>query len=148
MYKVYWISLSAHTDIALEGYVGITNDFPRRMREHKSKDRGYHLSNAIRKYQWANLSKDVVASGLSLHEALSLEKVLRPRADIGWNTLAGGGNGSPHSDEVKDKISKSMIGNTNSKGFDDVALVCPYCGKGGQKAAMLRWHFNNCKEGV
>lgn len=148
MYKVYWIRLPEHINIAFEGYVGITKRYRRRMIEHKSQRRGYYISNAIHKHGWDNLDKDIIAEYNTLREALNLESMLRPCENIGWNTLAGGfnGNGKPHSIETKKKISNSMLGNMNSKGFEDVTLVCPICGKVGQKAAMLRWHFNNCKE--
>ena len=148
MYKVYWIRLPDHVNIAHQGYVGITKQYSRRIVEHKSQKRGYHISNAILKYGWDNLECDIIASCDTLEEALRLEYLLRPEENIGWNTLAGGlnGNGKPHSERTKSKISKSMIGNSNTNGFEDVTLVCPFCNKEGQKAAMLRWHFSNCKE--
>lgn len=150
MYKVYWMRLPEHIDVGHEGYVGITKHYYRRMTEHKSQSKGYHISSAIQKYGWDNIEKDIIASCSTLEEALSIESTLRPEANIGWNTLAGGlnGNGKTHSEEVKRKISVSMRGNKNSKGFDDVALVCPFCHKKGQKASMIRWHFNNCREVV
>lgn len=148
MYKVYWIRLPEHINIASEGYVGITKQYERRMIEHRSQKKGYHITNAIAKYGWDNLECDIVATYNTLEEALSLESLLRAKADTGWNTLAGGlnGNGKPHSKFTKDKISKAMLRNSNTNGFEDVTLVCPFCKKEGQKAAMLRWHFNNCKE--
>lgn len=46
--------------------------------------------------------------------------------------------GNIHTEEHKDKISKSLS-NTTQK-----ILVCPHCSKIGGNA-MKRWHFDNCK---
>ncbi len=34
------------------------------------------------------------------------------------------------------------------KGLNTVQVVCPHCNKTGQRTAMTRWHFDNCKEQV
>lgn len=52
-----------------------------------------------------------------------------------WNK---GKTGFKHSDETKDKMSKSA--SRNSKEI----VECPYCKKKGGKPAMIRFHFSNC----
>jgi len=60
-------------------------------------------------------------------------------------------------DEFKKKISNTLIGHKNNtlkvkrkisntmKAKELVCVECPHCGKVGQRRAMGRWHFNNCK---
>lgn len=45
------------------------------------------------------------------------------------------------SEEHKEKIKKSKKSN-NVRNI----VICPYCNKQGQEAAMKRWHFDNCKD--
>ena len=58
--SVYWIRHPDHTDIMSQGYIGITTRFTRRMFEHKALSTNAYLSNAIKKYGWDNLIKEVV----------------------------------------------------------------------------------------
>lgn len=150
MYCIYWIKLPHHKDVYSQGYVGITENFDRRMNQYKRSPNtksksSYHITNAIRKYGWDSMEKIVLHDGLTKEEALSLEKKYRPNQLIGWNTFPGGGVVGNHSQEVKNKISHKMLGNKNSNGFNSNIVTCPYCKKSGQQAAMSRWHFDNCK---
>ena len=45
-----------------------------------------------------------------------------------------------HSEETKRKMSEAKMGIPKPK------IECPHCGKIGGKPAMIRFHFNNCKE--
>ena len=49
-----------------------------------------------------------------------------------------------HSDDLirNQKIRESKL--KHNPRFRDV-VSCPHCGKIGQQAAMIRWHFDNCK---
>lgn len=88
---VYWVRTNTATDITLEGYVGITVYFDRRMEQHKKCVSGsYMLYNAIRKYGWDSLDKSIVAIG-SIQYCLDIERKLRPTKRIGWNIAVGGG---------------------------------------------------------
>jgi hypothetical protein len=81
------------------------------------------MKNAIAKYGWANLVKQVVLVA-SNDYCLDIEKKLRPVDFIGWNQIAGGGmppkakkgmgKGRKLSQETKDKISKAGKGRTFS----------------------------------
>ena len=52
--------------------------------------------------------------------------------------------GTTHSEETKQKMRDSHKGKLSSNLTEDVA--CPHCGKIGRSNAMLRWHFDRCKE--
>lgn len=48
------------------------------------------------------------------------------------------------SDEAKAKMSAAKKG--KSPKHNSYVAVCPHCGKVGQRVALGRWHFDNCKE--
>ena len=90
IYDVYWIHQKSQNDIYKEGYVGITSNFKKRMNSHINNNKKYHFKNAINKYGWDNLDKDIIHSNLSLNEALKFEELYRPNQNIGWNSQKGG----------------------------------------------------------
>ena len=47
---LYWIRCEEHHDIHSQGYVGISEDFDRRMMDHKRKAPNAYFQNAINKY--------------------------------------------------------------------------------------------------
>jgi predicted GIY-YIG superfamily endonuclease len=129
--KVYWIKLSTHTDVRSEGYVGISKDPVRRMREHKKSK--YRIGNHLRRHPDADL---VILFEGSEEECIAREKELRPVDGIGWNIVSGGGmppnhtgrkmpnkaqpgnqhaKGSVHTEEWKETTSQKMMGNRNAK---------------------------------
>ena len=59
---VYWIHTKEQNNIFEDGYIGITNNFNQRMFAHKSasKNNDYPLYNAIKKYGWDNLIKEIL----------------------------------------------------------------------------------------
>lgn len=90
MYCLYWIRLEEHTDINLEGYVGITTNFKERIRAHRKCRIANHFTNAKNKYGWDNLIKEVITENLTKEQALLLEFNYRPFQNIGWNSQIGG----------------------------------------------------------
>ena len=90
MYCVYWIRKETHTDVFSEGYVGISKAFSERMRYHKKNRKNTPLTQAIKKYTWEHLVKEVLWDDLTQEEALLLEAKLRKAARIGWNLQQGG----------------------------------------------------------
>ena len=59
-----------------------------------------------------------------------------------------------HTQETKNKMSRTRKGRPLSL-LNKIGLShpkqkgeCPYCNKVGGKPAMIRWHFNNCKQGI
>lgn len=141
--NVYWIHRKDHTNVFTQGYIGITNNIKRRWYKHKTLTQNMHLKNAINKYGWDNLVKEVILIADNDY-CLSVEKILRPSKDIGWNIVEGGGmppknnkgkgyklpnavlnsgnfkkgsiphnKGIPCSQETKDKISVNRKGGTS-----------------------------------
>ena len=90
MSSVYWIHHPEHTDMFSQGYIGVSKDIKKRFEAHKNRPLNAHLGNAIKKYGWDNLIKEVV---LVAEEAycLMIEAKLRAEDKIGWNIVKGGG---------------------------------------------------------
>jgi group I intron endonuclease len=132
MSSVYWIHHTDHTNIFSQGYVGVSNDFERRIRHHKTKPQNAHLANAINKYGWDNLVKKVLLIAEDTY-CYDIEAKLRPSDNIGWNLIFGGGKppvatkgkkmpshvleaiikantGRKHTPEAIAKISKANVG--------------------------------------
>lgn len=116
MVSVYWIRHQDHTDIFSQGYVGISNKPKERWRHHCTKPSNLHMKNAIAKYGWDNLVKEVILIS-DKDYCLDIEKKLRPSDFIGWNATLGGGfppkakkgmgKGRKLSDETKAKIAEA-----------------------------------------
>lgn len=158
-----------------KSYIGQSIQDPqRRIYEHTA--RGYYLHSAIRKYGVEAFTHDIIAWANDLDELNQLEVDLIAKYDTlapnGYNLRHGGGNFTHHPDSIK-RMSESqkqahargkqygwkrkdggnMLGKTQSQKQKDmmkeaakIQVTCPHCGKEGQRAAMGRWHFNNCKE--
>lgn len=89
---VYWIHTQEHEDVTRQGYVGVSTNVDKRLKEHFNKmKRGVHenihLQRALKIY---HIYVDILFIG-SLEECLELEKTLRPVKQIGWNICEGGG---------------------------------------------------------
>ena len=89
MYCVYWVHLKGEKNLN-EGYIGITNNFENRLKTHLRNKRNTHFKNAINKYGWSNLIKEIIHFDLRLEEALFFEEFYRPTQNIGWNSQKGG----------------------------------------------------------
>lgn len=115
MASIYWIRLPEHIDLLSEGYIGVSNNVDYRLNQHKSFATNAHLINAIKKYGWDNLIKEVILIADETY-CLMMEKIFRAKENIGWNIAIGGGKpplykgGIPLSQETKDKISKTKTG--------------------------------------
>ena len=110
-YSVYHIARIG--DPIYKGYIGITNNFELRKRQHlyeafADRHKNVHLMRALKAY------KDIIFiklhDSLSLEDALSCEAFYRPVPAMGWNIKAGGLDGSIMSEESKIKISKKHVG--------------------------------------
>lgn len=73
-------------------------------------------------------------------------------ANFGSTAIKGDKNfmwGKKHTDETKDKISKSKLGVWTEKQQQAVInrpkLMCPHCGKFFDRINLHRWHLDNCK---
>ena len=90
MASVYWIHHAEHTDMFTQGYIGITKNIVKRFEEHKNRPSNPHLKNAINKYGWDNLVKEVILVADKAY-CLMIEAELRTKEQIGWNINKGGG---------------------------------------------------------
>jgi hypothetical protein len=117
MHYLYWIHLKEHTDILTEGYVGHASNFNKRMRDHKrqSNFKKSRFYNAVKKYGWDNLVKEIILIGSDQQYCAEVELKLRPEPHIGWNLQPGGSHSPSTLKEVKDKISNAMRGRTQSQ---------------------------------
>lgn len=114
MVSVYWIRHVDHTDMFSQGYIGISKNTEQRFKNHVRQPTNVHMKNAINKYGWDNLVKQIILIADNEY-CLDIEKKLRPVDFIGWNATAGGGmpprpkkgmgKGNKLSQETKDKIS-------------------------------------------
>ena len=86
---VYWIRQSDHTDILSQGYIGVTKNFQRRLKQHLKLNENPHFKNSIEKYGWDNLIKQQILIAEENY-CFDMEKKLRPTSQIGWNIMMGG----------------------------------------------------------
>ena len=102
-YVVYWIHNPEDTDINSQGYVGISNNVNRRMKEH-SKKMDFLEGKIL--YVFLCGEKEFCKQ---------IEKELRPKKNIGLNIAAGGGippnvTGIRRSEQTKFLISQNNVG--------------------------------------
>jgi group I intron endonuclease len=94
---IYWIHLPKHTEPTTEGYIGVAKDVGKRLKGHladitKGKHNNLHLVNAVNKYGWDSLVKDIWLFGEEAY-CYEMEERLRPKKAIGWNIAPGGHRG-------------------------------------------------------
>ena len=55
------------------------------------------------------------------------------------------GKGKKHSEQTKERMSKSqtIAWKDGKRTMDNI--VCPHCGREGKSLIMNRWHFDKCK---
>ncbi len=93
--SLYWIRAPHHSNFMEEGYIGVARNVNRRWKygHHWAQKRKRHdnpkLSNAIAKYGWDNLVKEVLVVA-SEEYCYDLEAKIRSRVEIGWNLVVGG----------------------------------------------------------
>lgn len=104
-------------------YVGLTMQRPESrwgVEGKNYKNRCPHFWNAIQKYGWDNFNHEIVAIKLSKEDACALEidlikKYNTQDRNFGYNTMSGGTSPSIPQ-EVREKMSNSMMGNKNGLG--------------------------------
>lgn len=103
-------------------YIGITSRIPEKrwgLNGNNYKSTPYFYA-AIQKYGWDNFEHNILYEDLSMEEACEVEKALIAHyktqdKNYGYNILEGG-QASELPLEVREKISKAMIGNKNGLG--------------------------------
>ena len=97
---LYWIRDEKCTDIAIDGYVGVSKDPHRRFLSHQR-----HNEN-IPTDVWV----EIIFAG-TRQECFDKEFELRPRKKMGWNRAVGGAQGFKigfsHSEKTKKKLRKA-----------------------------------------
>jgi hypothetical protein len=112
-----------------QGYIGITNKTKQRWATHKNKPANNYLKNAIHKYGWDNLIKEVILIS-DKDYCINIETQLRPTDKIGWNLVKGGGLppitkfnlGKNLSSITKQKISISKQGQRHSPEVEKIIV--------------------------
>lgn len=130
-YVVYWIHREVHTSPDNEGYIGITKNVEKRIKDHFNRPSNLHLKYAMNKY--SDIKHTILYEYINEYDAIEIEKRFRPNKNIGWNIAEGGGippsnlgvkfteerkekhrgnnngfYGKKHSDETKEFMSKRM----------------------------------------
>ena len=105
MNTVYWIRHPEMKYHMTQGYIGISNDPKRRFQQHKGKD--WYDDRCV---------LTILQDGLTREEAVKIEEILRPKWNIGWNIVPGGGDPPRHG-----KGNPNMKGNHHRKGKKDSA---------------------------
>lgn len=84
------------------------------------------------------------------HRAKVLAAMSKRERDEDWaKNISNGLRGHVVTKQTREKISKSLMGNTpHNKGVPDKIVECPHCGKSGGRSVMKRWHFENCKKNL
>ena len=102
-HTVYWLFDEFCNCVELDGYVGVTKNFPGRFSEHRKRFSSFDI---------------IVLFKGTEEQCYSYEQQLRPRPNIGWNYAPGGpeeykrvnggykNKGKIHSIETKLKFSK------------------------------------------
>jgi hypothetical protein len=94
--QVYWIKAAHHSDMASEGYIGVSKNAKKRWlyghnwAHRNSRHDNPRFSNAVTKYGWENLIKTILIVADETY-CYDLERKLRPTTNIGWNLAIGGG---------------------------------------------------------
>ncbi len=79
MAVLYWVHLPEHSNMFNQGYIGVTPNIKKRIREHKHKFKAYADQLII----------DVILIAEQSY-CYMIEKSLRPIRNIGWNKAIGG----------------------------------------------------------
>lgn len=118
---VYWLHLETHTDIATEGYVGITTlGVEERYRRHVSASKRLTGRGARVRYAISKHSSQIVVTTLlegSVEYCQYIENRLRPRESVGWNLAIGGAAtaaGRKNSEEHIRKVAEANKGRKRS----------------------------------
>ena len=122
-YLIYWIHSDQEVNIETQGYVGITKDLDRRLKEHAKKPNFLD-----------NRKVDIFLYGDQLY-CRQIEKSLRPSRHVGLNIAEGGGLPPDHtgrklSASHRQKIKDNMVGFTGRTHSEETKLKMSLSRKG------------------
>lgn len=113
MYIVYLLT----NRINDKKYVGVTNNYRKRMIQHKNSKSDYLISRAIQKYGWDNFIAEILIETESLDaytllESEYIQKYQSNNPETGYNMTAGGEGtiGYKHSDNTKEIFRALKLG--------------------------------------
>lgn len=127
MAYIYWIRLPEHNNILTQGYIGVSKNVVKRIKDHlymleQNTHENIHLSRSYKKY--GNFVHDIILEGDENYCYL-IENFIRPEYNIGWNIAPGGsnppkakkghGSGRTLSQEHKNKLSETSYFNKFNK---------------------------------
>lgn len=103
-----------HTSPSGKKYIGQTNNYEKRCREHQYKSNGcVAFAKAINRYGWDNFNHEILATGLTSQASNHFEefyiKHFNSFGKSGYNLLSGG-NAPTFSEESKQRMSESSKG--------------------------------------
>ncbi len=134
-------------------YVGQTNNFKRRLNNHKNLPRNYcnrYLFNAIRKYGWENIKKEIL---LECNEKLAdfvecsfIDEYNSTNKDFGYNLDSGGNKNKSHSKETIEKL-KQYTPFKNKKHSGETKKKMSDCAKGRKFSKETLQKMRNAKLG-
>lgn len=112
-------SVYCHISPSGKIYVGISNNPIKRWNNGNGYKKNYLFSRAIKKYGWDNIQHIIIASDLSIDDAIAMERELIESLGLtdpqnGYN-LRDGGDGSFSEESIR-LMSESRMGNTNCVG--------------------------------
>ena len=117
-----------------KGGYKLSEETKNRMRKPKSDSHKKALSNNHARLSGENHPRYGTTFS---HTEETKEKISKARK---------GKNQTPLSQESRQKISESLIGNKYGSGKHELKKVqCPHCGKEGHGPNMSRYHFDKCK---
>lgn len=93
--SLYWIRAPHHSNFMEEGYIGVARDTNRRWKyghqwsQKNNRHDNPKLANAIAKYGWDTLVKEVLVVAPEQY-CYDLEAKIRSIAETGWNLAVGG----------------------------------------------------------
>ena len=130
-----------------EGYIGITNDPKGRLQGHKDKAEWFDDRCVM----------TILQDGLTRQEARTIERILRPRPNIGWNKAVGGGDPPtghvgwrPYGNDFKKGKKDSALTRArkakNNGRYKRPAVSCVKCRKEMTYPQGLTWHLPACKD--
>jgi group I intron endonuclease len=118
MYTIYQLTNNVNEKI----YIGVTNNFEKRMREHSYASNNCVISRAIRKYGWENFTARTLYTTDNKDQAyneIEPKYILESKSNdptFGYNSTAGGEGsvGYKHSPETRERMRQRKLGRTLS----------------------------------
>lgn len=130
MHYLYWIHLEEHTDPFTEGYIGISRQPEIRFRQHTTDTAdkaGSQILRQIVRERDSDCLKHTILETLSNQEdARQQERFYRPKPNIGWNLMMGGGVSPDCTNRQLSDETRQKIGSSNRKTKSTRSYVSPF----------------------